>query len=79
MMSCVTPGATERNGVDWARFSSVKVWATVLKSLFAGAALPKKNGRMLLFGMVWGPPWRKPTFTIGPAPARRRAAAEAPR
>ena len=55
-MACVTPGATERNWVGWDRFSSVNVWATEPKSPFAGAGLPKKNGRMLLSGMVGGPP-----------------------
>ena len=64
-MACVTPGATKRNWVGWDRFSSVNVCATVLKSPFAGAGLPKKNGRMLLFGMFCGPPeitWGAPPW-----------------
>ena len=50
-MACVTPGATKRNWVGWDRSSSVNVCATELKSPLAGAGVPVKNGRMLLFGM----------------------------
>src|SRR5437763_8819135 len=53
-ISWVTPGDLNRKLVGIDRSSSLKLWATELKSPFAGAGLPKPNGRMLLSGMCCG-------------------------
>ena len=75
-MAWVTPGATKRKAVCCERVSSENVCAMELKSLFCGRGSPKKNGRMLLSGMVGGPsaaadvPWARMTVPCGIDPIR---------